>query len=209
MRNRQVLLAFAVAGCAVSHAASAPAPAGTAIGRAALPRAIDSLVNAPEFRSANWGILIVDPLANDTLYAHNAPKLFIPASNEKLVTTSVMLERLGPDYRYRTTIAAHGIVHGDTLSGDLAVIGRGDPTASNHMLKGDAMLPLREIADSLWQRGVRVITGDVVAAGNAFPGPVAGAGWPWDGLDGASYAGVDELLFNEGLSTIKVRAGAN
>ena len=167
------------------------------------------MVNAPEFRSATWGILIVDPLANDTLYAHNAPKLFIPASNEKLVTTSVMLERLGPDYRYRTTIAAHGTLNRDTLNGDLAVIGRGDPTASNHMLKGDAMLPLRKIADSLWQRGVRVITGDVVAAGNAFPGPVAGAGWPWDGLDGASYAGVDELLFNEGLSTIKVRAGAN
>jgi D-alanyl-D-alanine carboxypeptidase/D-alanyl-D-alanine-endopeptidase (penicillin-binding protein 4) len=74
-------------------------------------------------------------------------------------------------------------------------------------MKGDAMLPLREIADSLWQRGVRRITGSVAAVGNAFPGPVAGAGWPWNGLDGNSYAGVDELLFNEGLSTVKVRSG--
>jgi D-alanyl-D-alanine carboxypeptidase/D-alanyl-D-alanine-endopeptidase (penicillin-binding protein 4) len=37
---------------------------------------------------------------------------------------------------------------------------------------------------------------------------VAGATWPWDQLDGASFAGVDELLFNEGLSNIRVRAGA-
>jgi D-alanyl-D-alanine carboxypeptidase/D-alanyl-D-alanine-endopeptidase (penicillin-binding protein 4) len=165
------------------------------------------MLKGPEFRSANWGILIVDPLKHDTLYSHNATKLFIPASNQKLVVSSVMLELLGPDYRYRTTIAARGSVSDGTLNGDLAVIGRGDPTASNHM-KTEAMKPLREIADSLWQRGVRQITGDVVAVGNAFPGPVAGSGWPWDGLDGSSYAGVDELLFNEGLSQVRVRPGA-
>jgi len=80
---------------------------------------------------------------------------------------------------------------------------------SDRMMKGDAMTPLRGIADSLWQRGIRRITGNVVALGDAFPGPVAGAGWPWDALDGASFAGVDELLFNEGLSFIRVRPGAS
>ena len=78
-----------------------------------------------------------------------------------------MLEQLGPDYRFRTVVAARGPVAEQTVSGDLAIIGRGDPTASDHM-KGDAMLPLREIADSLWQRGIRRITGNVVAAGNAI-----------------------------------------
>jgi D-alanyl-D-alanine carboxypeptidase/D-alanyl-D-alanine-endopeptidase (penicillin-binding protein 4) len=166
------------------------------------------MVNAAEFRNANWGILIVDPVAAETLYSHNAQRLFIPASNQKLVSSSVMLEQLGPNYQFRTVIAARGVVAEQTLSGDLAVIGRGDPTASDHM-KGDAMIPMREIADSLWQRGVRHISGRVVAVGNAFPGPVAGFGWPWDGLDGSSFAGADELLFNEGLATIRIHAGAN
>jgi hypothetical protein len=80
---------------------------------------------------------------------------------------------------------------------------------SDRMLKGDAMTALRAIADSVSQRGIRRITGNIVPVGDAFPGPVAGFGWPWDGLDGASFAGVDELLFNEGLTTIRVRAGAN
>jgi D-alanyl-D-alanine carboxypeptidase/D-alanyl-D-alanine-endopeptidase (penicillin-binding protein 4) len=164
------------------------------------------MIGAREFRSANWGILIVDPEKGDTLYSHNAAKLFIPASNQKLVVSSVMIERLGPDYRFKTYVVAQGRVVDGTLDGNLGVIGRGDPTVSNHM-KGDAMLPLRAIADSLWQRGIHRITGDVVAFGNAMPGPVAGAGWPWDGLDGNSYAGVDELLFNEGLTTIRVRPG--
>jgi D-alanyl-D-alanine carboxypeptidase/D-alanyl-D-alanine-endopeptidase (penicillin-binding protein 4) len=206
--TRALLLPLVLGGCASlqtsgSHAATTGAPRS----RAALARTIDSLVNVPEFRTANWGILIVDPLARDTLYAHNAEKLFIPASNQKLVSSSVMLEQLGPEFHYTTVIAARGPVAEQTLNGDLAVIGRGDPSASDHMLH-DAMVPMRAIADSLWQRGIRRITGNVVAMGNAFPGPVAGFGWPWDGLDGASFAGVDELLFNEGLSTVHIRAGA-
>jgi D-alanyl-D-alanine carboxypeptidase/D-alanyl-D-alanine-endopeptidase (penicillin-binding protein 4) len=207
--TRALVLPLIVAGCA-SVQTTGPRPIGSAAPhtRAALTRAIDSMVNAPEFRTTNWGVLIVDPLASDTLYALNSTKLFIPASNQKLVSSSVILEQLGPEYRFRTIIAARGPVAEQTISGDLAVIGRGDPTASDHM-KGDAMLPLREIADSLWQRGIRRITGNVVAVGNAFPGPVAGFGWAWDALDGTSFAGVDELLFNEGLSTLRIRPGMN
>ena len=200
----------ALTGCGGARATTSPTPASPpAVTRAGLTRMIDSMVNAPEFRTALWGILIVDPEARDTLYVHNAAKLFIPASNQKLVSSSVMLEQLGPEYRFRTTFAAHGTVADGTLTGDLAVIGRGDPTMSDRMMKGDAMTALRAIADSLSQRGIRRITGNVVAVGDAFPGPVRGAAWPWDGLNGASFAGVDELLFNEGLSTFRVRAGAN
>src|SRR5215213_6426799 len=209
-RSTTICLALiaALTACGGARATTAPSPSAPAITRATLPRMIDSMVNAPEFRTALWGVLIVDPEAHDTLYAHNAAKLFIPASNQKLVSSSVMLEQLGPEFQYRTTFAAYGAIANGTLNGDLAVIGRGDPTMSDRMM-GDAMAPLRAVVDSLWQRGIRRITGNVIALGDAFPGPVAGAGWGWDALDGASFAGVDELLFNEGLSNLRVRPGAN
>jgi D-alanyl-D-alanine carboxypeptidase/D-alanyl-D-alanine-endopeptidase (penicillin-binding protein 4) len=198
-----VVLSTILASC-MARPSVAPRPKSA---RGELVAAIDSMVNARQFRNAHWGVLIVDPLAGDTIYSHNAAKLFIPASNEKLVTTSVMLTQLGPDFRYRTTYGALGSVSDGTLTGDLAVVGRGDPTVSDHM-DTDAMKPLRAIADSLRQHGITRITGGVVAVGDAFPGPVAGAAWPWDGLDGSSFAGVDELLFNEGLSVIHVKSGA-
>ena len=50
--------------------------------------AIDSMADAPEFSNAHWGILIVDPERGDTLYARNAGKLFMPASNMKILTSA-------------------------------------------------------------------------------------------------------------------------
>jgi D-alanyl-D-alanine carboxypeptidase/D-alanyl-D-alanine-endopeptidase (penicillin-binding protein 4) len=197
-----------VAGCRGSAPpAAAPSPAATPIRtRATLPAALDSIVNAREFRNANWGVLVVRPPA-DTLYSHNAGKIFMPASNQKLLTSAVALAQLGPDFRYRTTVVGPAISSDGRIDGNLAVIGRGDPSVSDHMRR-NAMLPLREIADSLYARGVRRVTGRVVAAGDAFSDAVLGFGWSWEDLESGYSAASDELLFNEGISTVVVRAGA-
>ncbi|HEX3865729.1 MAG TPA: D-alanyl-D-alanine carboxypeptidase, partial [Gemmatimonadaceae bacterium] len=159
----------AVAGGLACHARGATSPAPASGGAVAqLRAAIDSMADAPEFSNAHWGILIVDPERGDTLYSRNAGKLFMPASNMKILTSAAALAQLGPDYRYRTTFVARGTVAGGTLDGDLVVIGRGDPSVSDHML-GDAMTPLRRIADSIAARGIHRITGRVLASGNAFP----------------------------------------
>ena len=160
----------------------------------------------PEFRNAHWGMLIVDPVAAETLYSRNAGKLLMPASNMKIVTGAAAMAILGPEYRYRTAVLARGSLRDGTLDGDLAVVGRGDPTVSDQM-RGDAMQPLRDLADSLIARGVRRVRGTVVAAGDAFPDAPLGFGWAWDDLDFPYAAGVDELLFNEGFSRLIVRAG--
>jgi serine-type D-Ala-D-Ala carboxypeptidase/endopeptidase (penicillin-binding protein 4) len=195
------LVVPALVGCAGGRHLGVAAPRlGT------LRAEIDSMATAPEFRSANWGILIVDPATGDTLYSRNAGKLFMPASNMKLVTGAVALTQLGPDFRFRTTVAARGPIVNGTLRGDLAVLGRGDPTVSDHML-GDAMLPLRAIADSLAAHGVSRISGGLVSAGNAFSDANLGEGWPWDDLSYSYSAGVDELLFNEGFTRVVVRGG--
>lgn len=203
--------AATLGGCATSgHSAGAgPPPRPGAAHLAELRRAIDSLVADPRFRSAHWGILIVDPAAGDTLYSRNAGKLFMPASNQKILTGATALARLGPDYRFRTAFAARGTVSAadSTLQGDLVVIGRGDPTMSDRM-RTDAMLTLLAAADSLRAHGVRRVSGRVRDAGDAFPDSPLGYGWAWDDLEFAYAAGVDELLFNEGFSRIVVRGGA-
>jgi serine-type D-Ala-D-Ala carboxypeptidase/endopeptidase (penicillin-binding protein 4) len=182
-------------------------PASISFGRdAGLRRYIDSLADAPEFSNAHWGILIVDPASGDTLYSRNAGKLFMPASNMKILTSSTALTQLGPDYRYRTSFLARGTIAEGTLTGDLLVVGRGDPSVSDHMVH-DAMIPLRAIADSIAARGIRHVTGRVVPYGDAFPGEVLGYGWTYDDLEDSYSAPIDELLFNEGFSVLRVHGG--
>jgi serine-type D-Ala-D-Ala carboxypeptidase/endopeptidase (penicillin-binding protein 4) len=186
-------------------AAATPAPTPPSA-RAALAAAIDSLISDPMFRSAEWGILIVDPDSGDTLYSHNAGKLFLPASNMKIVTSATALAQLGPDFQFRTTfVTRRRPVHG-VIDGDLVVIGRGDPTISDHMAR-DATLPLQAIADSLANHGIRRVTGHLVPGGDAFSDADAGYGWDWDDLTQPYGAGVDELMFNEGFTTITVHGG--
>src|SRR5512142_2708909 len=165
---RSLTIALA-AGWACRSPIATPSPAtGSGGSNAALRSMIDSLADAPEFSNAHWGILIVDPASGDTLYSRNAGKLFMPASNMKIITGSTALAQLGPDYKFRTTFAARGTVRDSTLRGDLLVYGRGDPTISDHM-RTDAMIPLREIADSLRAHGIARVTGRIIAAGDAFP----------------------------------------
>src|SRR3954466_16244672 len=185
------LLALAVLAGAC-RPSTAPRPMSISSGsRAELRTFIDSMADAPEFSNAHWGILIVDPTRGDTLYSRKAGKLFMPASNMKIPTTATALTRLGPNYRYRTTFAARGSIANGTLDGDLVVIGRGDPSVSDHMFK-DAMIPLRLIADSIAARGIKRITGRVLPYGDAFAGDVFGYGWTYSDFDDSYSAPIDE-----------------
>jgi D-alanyl-D-alanine carboxypeptidase/D-alanyl-D-alanine-endopeptidase (penicillin-binding protein 4) len=151
------------------------------------------------------GILVVNPATGDTLFSRNASKLFMPASNEKIITGSVALSLLGPDYRYKTAFVTRGAVRDSTLDGDLIVIGRGDPTVSNHAQQGNAMSWMARIGDSLAARGIKRVSGALVQGGNAFPDSIYGYGWEWDDLTTESGAPVDELLYNEGMTRMPAR----
>ncbi len=207
MRVARVLAALALAGCtSASGVSSASSP--VAAPASDLRRFVDSLIDVPEFRSTHWGVLIVDAIRGDTLYSRNADKLFMPASNMKLVTGATALAQLGRDYRWTTTLLARGPIRDGVLEGDLVVRGTGDPTVSASMQRGDALAPLRAMGDSLRARGITRVRGSVVAAPSPFTDATLGFGWAWDDLDEPYSAGVDALYFNEGFTTIIVRGGA-
>jgi len=151
------------------------------------------------------GILVVTQQNGDTLFSRNAGKLFMPASNQKIITGSVALALLGPDYRYKTAFVSRGAVRDSVLDGDLIVIGRGDPTVSNRAQQGNAITWMMRVADSLAARGIKRVTGALVRGGNAFPDSIYGYGWEWDDLTTDSGAPIDELLYNEGMTKVTGR----
>lgn len=198
LRRAGAVAALVLGGAACAPVTPAPTPRRLSA-RARLRQTIDSLVDRPMFRTAEWAVLVVDPARNDTIYAHNPQLLMVPASNMKIVTSAVALTQLGGDFRYFTTFAAHGPIRNGVLRGDLVVTGRGDPTLSDHM-RGSAQTAMGELADSIVAHGVHSVSGHLYSGANNFPDAPWGEQWAWDDLVYDYGAGVDELYYNEGMT---------
>lgn len=196
-------------GCLHAQAAPAPrspAPATAPIrpaSRAAVRAMLDSVVDHPRFRNAQWGVLVVDPGSGDTLYSYNAHKLFMPASNEKVVTAAVALTLLGPDFKFTTRVAMRGVQRDTVLDGDIVVFGTGDPTFSDH-IRRDALIPLREMADSVRAHGIHYVDGRLRRGTPLFTDAALGYGWEWNDLGIAFGAPVGDLMFNDAFARTTV-----
>jgi D-alanyl-D-alanine carboxypeptidase/D-alanyl-D-alanine-endopeptidase (penicillin-binding protein 4) len=165
---------------AVSEPQPAPAlPNGWA---GDMARRIDSAVDESELAYARWGICVISMSDGSTLYQRNADKLFTPASNMKIYTTGVALNLLGPDYRWRTSVYANAQPDANgRVQGDLILYGRGAPDLVARS-KDDNRGSLAKLADDLYARGVRSISGNVIGDESYFRGDPLGDGWQWTDL---------------------------
>lgn len=190
-------------------------PSVAADHKSAQKRIEEALVD-PEVARAMWGIEVVDLASGKTLYSLNADKLFIPASNTKLFTTAAGLALIGPDYRFHTTLESTGTVDRyGRLSGDLVIVGRGDPNLSGrtlpYNLHTERKLPpvrvLEELADQLVARGVKVIDGDLVGDDSYYIFQRYSEGWAQDDLLWEWGAPVSALTVNDNVMFVSVMPG--
>ncbi len=159
-----------------------------------LRRDIESILGRPALERTYWGVLVRSLATNDTLYALNAGKLMMPASNMKIVTLLTAAERLGWSYTYETRLVAAGSIAAGKLEGDLVVVGSGDPTISHEGLGSDV---LDLWAERVKAAGIEAITGRIIGDDNAFEDETLGPGWAWDYLASGYAAGVGALQLNE------------
>jgi serine-type D-Ala-D-Ala carboxypeptidase/endopeptidase (penicillin-binding protein 4) len=125
---------------------------------------LDKLFDKKLGQMGTWGIAVIDLATDSLVYQHNSDDKFIPASNTKLFTTAAALEKLGPEYTYRTELYGCGPVDScGVLHGDLLIKGAGDPTI------GDVET-VEQWADSIKAAGITLVDGDIVGEeGNFLP----------------------------------------
>jgi D-alanyl-D-alanine carboxypeptidase/D-alanyl-D-alanine-endopeptidase (penicillin-binding protein 4) len=92
-----------------------------------------------------------------------------PASNEKLLLSMVLLDRLGPGRTIVTEARADGQIADGVLHGDLWLVGHGDPEI--------APQDLRALAEQVRALGIRRIVGGVAAATGPFSRDWWAPGW--------------------------------
>jgi hypothetical protein len=170
-----LLIALLLASCATAPTTAPPT----------LAHAIDAAIARPPFQHAFWSILIEEDDGR-VLYARNADKLTIPASNRKLFASATIAECLGIDSQLSTEVWRDG--------DDLIVRGDGDPSLGSwrYERSGD----FDALASALRARGITRVH-DVIADVSLFDRNTIPGTWKYGNLGSDYAAAVDALTWGE------------
>lgn len=153
------------------------------------------------------GIHVADAATGAPLYARNEDRLLLPASNLKLFTFALAMERLGPDYRFTTRVLLEP-------SGNLILSGSGDPSLSGRVYPykkdtplGPPLDPIEDLAAQIVARGIRRIDGDIVGDDRLYPWIPYPPSWSVDDTENDYGAPVSALSLDDNVVAITIQPG--
>ncbi len=104
------------------------------------------------------------------MISHDASRASAPASNQKLFTVITLLDLLGPEFRYATTISGTSrLAANGTMNGSLVLRGSGDPTLT--------ISDLRAMAKRLHAQGLRHVSGHLIIDDSRYSHTTRVSGW--------------------------------
>jgi D-alanyl-D-alanine carboxypeptidase/D-alanyl-D-alanine-endopeptidase (penicillin-binding protein 4) len=205
-----LMLAVAT-GCARHAVASVPAHTPSPRAFIAAPQApawsardisrLRAKLSEPLSRSAlaTTGIAIVDSQGRP-LFVRREHHPSTPASTFKLLVAVTALQTLGPDYRFETRLESAAAPNGNTINGDLYLVGDGDPSLTADQLRGGI--------GTIARAGITDITGGVVADATLFGAREINPAWEPDDLQYDYAAGTSALSIDEGTVELHVVPGS-
>ena len=167
---------------------------------------IDAILRNSRLEGTRFGIRVIHLPAHtgglyrpegEVLYSYRADELYAAASNTKLFATSAALVRLGPDYEFKTRIYARGKIEKGVLQGDLIILGAGDPNISGRFHQGNTLAIPRRWAKATRARGIKKITGSIIADDRFFDRIATHPKWPSEELSYWYAAPISALSFND------------
>ncbi len=134
-------------------------------------------------KGAVVGILIQDLDTGKVLLKINENRVFIPASNMKLITAGAAILALGPRYRFYTDFFAKGFDGASGKAGGLYVKGYGDPTMKDEFYEENATEGADEIARRIVRSGLKKVSGVLWLDDTFFAGSDRPDSWEEDDLE--------------------------
>ena len=162
----------------------------------------------PHLRQAALGVKIVALDSGRVIFELAPSALRKPASNNKLFTGALALDRFGSDFRIRTSVFAAGLPDANgVVAGDVVVYGRGDFSMSARFNDGDYSKALVPMVDAFAKAGVKRITGALIGDDSFFRTPPYGSSWTTDDLQYYYGAEVSALTLQDNVIDIVAKGG--
>jgi D-alanyl-D-alanine carboxypeptidase/D-alanyl-D-alanine-endopeptidase (penicillin-binding protein 4) len=160
---------------------------------------IESLVdNLPKGTIA--GILIFNPLTEDTIYQLNYTHSMIPASNTKLFTTATALSIMGGNYPLKTVLfTTDKDINDGVIDGDLFIKGFG-----NSVLTSD---DIDTMAMELKAKGIKKVTGNIVGDDSYFDEVYTRDDWIRDEKANVKLPPISALVVDRNRTIVYRRRG--
>lgn len=188
-------------------ARKAPAPVSVPVG-ATFEERLSSLINGGVANSSEASIQIVELESGRVVGERNPHMPLAPASNMKLFTTAAAIDLLKPSFEVTTGVYARGPVDASgTLSGDIRIVGRGDPTIGGRFHDGSATAVIQDWASDLKKAGIKNIHGDLIFEHGYFEDEPIHPTWPIDQLTAWYEAPVAAFSMQEGCVEVRVLPG--
>lgn len=166
-------------------------------GVASFRKSVNKILFHPCLRKNNYGIKIYSLDRGETLYEIRSDRLFIPASNAKILTTATALKHLGHNYRFYTRLYTDGALENQTLKGNLYIKGSGDPKLVTEQLW--------LLVNELKNLPLKKIKGNIIGDDSFFDGKKRIKTWIKNPGAQAYEAPLGALSFN--FNTVKVYVG--
>lgn len=161
-----------------------------------LPQRLDALLHDELLKTSEVGITVFDLTTGQSVYRYQDEKLYRPASVLKVITSVTALSRLGADYTLDTRLCHTGTIQGDTLRGNLYVVGGFDPEFMDE--------DLDRLADAVAARGIRYVADTLAADVSMTDSTYWGPGWCWDDAPYSFQPYLSPLLLNRGCVEVSV-----
>jgi D-alanyl-D-alanine carboxypeptidase/D-alanyl-D-alanine-endopeptidase (penicillin-binding protein 4) len=169
---------------------------------AQINKIIDEIAEHPNLISGRWSAYAKNAQTGEVIVDYNSEKIMYPASNLKLLTSAVALDKLGSDFKMSTFVEYDGTINlSGELIGNLFIRGEGDPTLGSTEM--EVVLPYDTLfqvwVDKLKENGITKISGDIIANDSYLDYVPLPDGWAWDDMGNYYAAGTSGLCINENL----------
>jgi D-alanyl-D-alanine carboxypeptidase/D-alanyl-D-alanine-endopeptidase (penicillin-binding protein 4) len=162
---------------------------------------INRRIDESQAGNARWGVFAVSLKDGRVVCSRDGRKLFNPASIQKTLTAIVALDKLGADFRWKTSVYSENQIEADgTLNGSLTLYGEGAPDF-------DAAA-MENLINQLQAKGLKKVKGNISGDESYFRGDTIGDGWTWNELQWYYGAEASALSFNDNQAFINVENGA-